>query len=333
VADSVVKIPIALPSTGITVPSATNALGGCGIIEPAVGRPARIDLAHGAIGIVQSVTSDGYANVITQGAIELPTASWDAVTDNSGGPVGPGLIPGSLYYVSPSGGLTPHLPQIGVVHSVGIALTPTIMQVIVSSHETPPERSRWTVHAHAAAEHLGWRVEDMFSSHTPYFDGGTAVLRRLTAGAELVANDAAREVEAAHDILEPSERAWVAARHAQIDAIWKDEGNLVWAVMTWVPTDNIALSMRNFYRGASGASAGYGYVNSRYRLAVDSEQCADVFHSLITPMASKAEAYLLHDVRVQMLVARAAESGSASNSIPDPLDDYDSGPIDMDDED
>jgi hypothetical protein len=230
VADSVVKIPIALPSTGITVPSATNALGGCGIIEPAVGRPARIDLAHGAIGIVQSVTSDGYANVITQGAIELPTASWDAVTGNSGG-----LIPGSLYYVSPSGGLTPHLPQIGAVHSVGIALTPTIMQVIVRSHEPLKMESRWVQHARAAVERLGWRIAAISSSRTPFHhngaattDGGTALLYRLTADAELVANDAAREVEAAHDILEPSERAVIAARHAQIDAIWKDEGNLVW---------------------------------------------------------------------------------------------------------
>jgi len=50
-----------------------------------------------------------------------------------------------------------------------------------------------------------------------------------------------------------------------------------------------------------------------------------MFRSLIVPSLSKADAYALHDVRVQMLVARAAEGDPASNGTPDPWGTWDLG--------
>jgi hypothetical protein len=91
--------------------------------------------------------------------------------------------------------------------------------------------------------------------------------------------------------------------------------------MTWFPTDNIGLALRNYDHNSN--------------VGIDHEQCVDLFRSLITPMSSKADAIALQDVRVRM-ISEVASGIAPTGGVPDPWDvwdDYDSGPIEMDDED
>jgi hypothetical protein len=63
---------------------------------------------------------------VAAGPLELDTASWDVVTDSAGG-----LVPSAIYYVSQTtpGHMTTVRPDAGQIVRIGIALSPTVLDV------------------------------------------------------------------------------------------------------------------------------------------------------------------------------------------------------------
>jgi len=75
---------------------------------------------------IESVADNALGNICLGGAVELTTAEWDAVTDDTGG-----LTPGDTYYLSAAdaGQMTRTAPSTGVVTVVGWAASSTVLFV------------------------------------------------------------------------------------------------------------------------------------------------------------------------------------------------------------